>query len=118
MYGERRTHSKSPRVPRGESSSYTKVLATTLPTHNKFSNFFVVEILVVFRRRFFLDRELYLQNHPPKPRRETMAERAARYRGLMDENGWTRAELARQLGVSRAWVTKVLSLLSYDIGLG
>jgi hypothetical protein len=28
--------------------------------------------------------------------------------GLMDENGWTWAELARQLGVSRAWVTKVL----------
>ncbi|UCH09775.1 MAG: helix-turn-helix transcriptional regulator [Fidelibacterota bacterium] len=26
----------------------------------------------------------------------------------MDENGWTRAELARQLGVNRAWVTKVL----------
>ena len=75
---------------------------------NKFANFFVVEIPVVFRRQFFLDRKLYLQNHPPKARRETKAERATRYQRLMEENGWTRAELARQLGVSRAWVTKVL----------
>ena len=52
--------------------------------------------------------ELYLQNHPPKPQRETIEERATRFHRLMDENGWTRAELARQLGVSRAWVTKVL----------
>ena len=75
---------------------------------NEFANHFVVEIPVVFRRHFFLDRELYLQNHPPKPKRETKADRAVRFRRLMEDNGWTRAELARQLGVSRAWVTKVL----------
>ena len=85
---------------------------------NKFSNFFVVEIPVVYRRQFFLDRELYLQNQPPKPRHDTMAERAARFKRLMDENDWTRAELARQLGVSRAWVTKVLNLRSYGSGPG
>ena len=34
--------------------------------------------------------------------------RANEYQGLLDKNGWTRAELARQLGVSRAWVTTVL----------
>ena len=34
--------------------------------------------------------------------------RAKEYQGLLDENGWTRSELARQLGVSRAWVTTVL----------
>ena len=34
--------------------------------------------------------------------------RAARFQRLMDENDWTRSELARQLGISRAWVTKVL----------
>ncbi|MEE9465109.1 MAG: helix-turn-helix transcriptional regulator [Candidatus Neomarinimicrobiota bacterium] len=38
-----------------------------------------------------------------------MEARAHRFQRLMDENGWSRAELARQLGVSRAWVTKVLS---------
>ena len=75
---------------------------------NKFANFFVVEIPVVYRRGFFLDRELYMQNNPPKPHRDTMEERAVRFQQLMDENDWTRAELARQLGVSRAWVTKVL----------
>ena len=52
------------------------------------SNFFVVEILVVFRRYFFLDKKLYLQNHPPKPGRETKEERAARFQRLMDEHGW------------------------------
>jgi DNA-binding XRE family transcriptional regulator len=79
-----------------------------LGTTSKLANFFEVEIPVVFRRKFFLDKELYLQNHPPKPRRETKAERVAHFQRLMDDNGWTRAELARQLGVSRAWVTKVL----------
>jgi hypothetical protein len=73
------------------------------------SNFFEVEIPVVFRRKFFLDKELYLQNHPAKPLRETKEGRAARFQRLMDENGWTQAELASQLGVSRAWVTKVLN---------
>ena len=73
------------------------------------SNFFVIEIPVVFRRYFFLDKAAYLANLPPKPKHETGEERATRFQRLMDDNGWTRAELARQLGVSRAWVTKVLS---------
>ena len=34
--------------------------------------------------------------------------RAKEYQDLLDKNGWTRAELARQLGVSRVWVTTVL----------
>ena len=34
--------------------------------------------------------------------------RAQEYQGLLEKNGWTRAELARRLGVSRAWVTTVL----------
>ena len=35
--------------------------------------------------------------------------RAQEYQGLLEKNGWTRAELARQLGVSRVWVTTVLN---------
>ena len=35
--------------------------------------------------------------------------RANEYQGLLDKTGWSRAELARQLGVSRAWVTTVLN---------
>lgn len=34
--------------------------------------------------------------------------RAKEYRGLLEKNGWSQAELARQLGMSRAWVTTVL----------
>ena len=34
--------------------------------------------------------------------------RAMEYQGLLDKHSWTRAELARQLGVSRAWVSTVL----------
>jgi hypothetical protein len=68
----------------------------------------VIEIPVVFSRQFFLDKENYIANLPLKPPRETKEERAARFQRLMDDNGWIRAELARQLGVSRAWITKVL----------
>jgi hypothetical protein len=49
-----------------------------------------VEIPVMFRRQFFLDKELYLQNHPPKPKRETQEERAARFQRLMDEKAGRR----------------------------
>jgi len=69
----------------------------------------VIEIPVVFSRYFFLDKEAYIANLPQKPIRETKEERTARFQQLMDDNGWSRAELARQLGVSRAWITKVLS---------
>jgi DNA-binding transcriptional regulator LsrR (DeoR family) len=66
----------------------------------------------VFKRYFFLDKEAYIANLPPKPIRETIQERAASFQQLMDDNDWTRAELARQLGISRAWVTKVLGNLT------
>ncbi|KAA3616887.1 MAG: XRE family transcriptional regulator [Calditrichaeota bacterium] len=34
--------------------------------------------------------------------------RANDYRSLMESNNWNQAELARHLGVSKAWVTNVL----------
>lgn len=43
---------------------------------------------------------------PSRP--EVKARRAQEFRALMLKYGWTRAELSRQLGVSRAWVTRVL----------
>ena len=39
---------------------------------------------------------------------ELKTDRKKRYIKLMKRNNWTRAELARHLGVSRAWITKVL----------
>ncbi|NQV14567.1 hypothetical protein HQ531_03845 [bacterium] len=41
-------------------------------------------------------------------RREARLNRAQEYQQLIDDNGWTRAELTRHLGVSLAWVTIVL----------
>jgi len=52
-------------------------------------------------------RWLTLQEVREKEKRQRLA-RAREYQGLMDKNGWTRAELARQLGVSRSWVTMVI----------
>ena len=49
----------------------------------------------------------WLESKQVKPK-ETKLERQKRYSLLMKENGWTRAELSRQLGVSRAWVTMTL----------
>ena len=42
--------------------------------------------------------------------RQQRIARARGYQDLLDKNGWSRAELARQLGVSRAWVTTVLKV--------
>jgi hypothetical protein len=50
---------------------------------------------------------LTLLEHREHEKQQRMA-RAKEYQGLLDRNGWSRAELARQLGVSRAWVTTVL----------
>jgi hypothetical protein len=37
--------------------------------------------------------------------------RAQEFRQLMEDNGWSQADLARNLKVSRAWVTKVMNEL-------
>ena len=34
--------------------------------------------------------------------------RAQEFKRIMEENGWNKADLARHLGVSRAWVTMVM----------
>jgi len=48
---------------------------------------------------------------PPKPMKlGTRQELTAHYRGMLEENNWTQAELAKQMGVSRIWVTKVLKV--------
>lgn len=45
----------------------------------------------------------------PEVRKETPLERARRFQAMLDSGRATnRADLARQLGCSRAWVTKVL----------
>jgi transcriptional regulator with GAF, ATPase, and Fis domain len=41
--------------------------------------------------------------------RESKSQRKDRFIKLMKKNNWTRAELARHLGVSRAWISKVFN---------
>ena len=41
--------------------------------------------------------------------KQHVTDRKAEYLRLLDENNWSRAELARPLAVSRAWVTTVLN---------
>jgi DNA-binding XRE family transcriptional regulator len=40
--------------------------------------------------------------------RKERVNRSIEYQTMMEENGWTKADLARHLGVSRAWVTIVM----------
>ena len=59
-----------------------------------------------YRRSLLLEDDYtFILTSTAKPIKETNLERRKRYSLLMKENGWTRAELSRQLGVSRAWVT-------------
>jgi hypothetical protein len=37
--------------------------------------------------------------------------RAKEFEKIMDKNGWSKADLARYLGVSRAWVTQAMNKL-------
>ncbi len=64
----------------------------------------------------------------PRPRRARQSrpsrvaadrkKRARRFQAMLDaEPGITRADLARRLGFSRAWVTKVLGFAAIDTGL-
>jgi hypothetical protein len=49
---------------------------------------------------------------PPGSQKETPPERASRFQAMLDSGeARSRADLARLLGCSRAWVTKVLSTL-------
>jgi len=57
--------------------------------------------------RYHLGREN--TSPPPTITRESKVAKKNRYSDLMKENNWNRAELARHLGASRAWVSKVLN---------
>ena len=74
------------------------------------ANYFTFKVVAYSYRRGLLleDDYTFILSSTVKPSKETKLERQKRYSLLMKENGWTRAELSRQLGVSRAWVTMTL----------
>ena len=84
-----------------------------LRERNANSNHYEVHIPVVFGRQFFLDKELYCQSAPRKPRilDEHPIDKAERFVSLMNQYKWTQADLAKHLGISRARVTQILNVL-------
>ncbi len=76
------------------------------------ANYFTFKVVAYSYRQGLLleDDYTFILSSTVKPSKETKLERRMRYSLLMKENGWTRAELSRQLGVSRAWVTMTLGI--------
>ena len=70
-------------------------------------NYFTFKVIAYSYKRGLLleDDYAFILSSTVKPWKETKLERRKRYSLLMKKNSWTKAELARQLGVSRAWVT-------------
>ena len=72
-----------------------------------FSELFYIERSSNRGYRYYLGQE---QKQPPLIKtKESKIDRKIRFVAMMKENNCTRAELARYLSVSRAWVTKVLN---------
>ena len=66
------------------------------------------QIIVTFFRnlgnkQLKLSRDVIIQQW-----KDVKEKRAIEYKELITENGWSRAELARYLGVSRSWITQVM----------
>ena len=81
------------------------------PGTNDNTNYYSFRLTGYMYKYNLLDERQYTLVLPSikKPKKETMGERKVRFQKLMDENGWSRSELSRQLGVSTAWVSMVLN---------
>ena len=72
-----------------------------------FSESFYIERFSNKGYRYYLGKETIQPS--PISRSDSKLARKKRYIKLMKKNNWTRAELARHLGVSRAYVSNVLN---------
>ena len=74
------------------------------------ANYFTFKVVAYSYKQGFLleDDYTFILSSTVQPSKETKLERRKRYSLLMKENSWTKAELARQLAVSRASVTMTL----------
>ena len=85
------------------------LLRTSTPNSNflTFSESFYIERYKNKGYRYYLGKE---PKYAPQINiKESKDDRKKQFQIMMKNNNWTRAELARHLGVSRAWVTKVLN---------
>ena len=74
------------------------------------TNYFTFPVNAYYYGSYLLFEDEYsaILSLKKKPKRETTEERKERFIYLVNKYNFTRAELARHLGCSRAWVTKVL----------
>jgi len=77
------------------------------------TNYFTFPVNAYYYRRTFMFEDKYkdMKQSLIKPKKETKAERKQRFQDLVNKHDWSRADLARHLGCSRVWVTKVLTCL-------
>ncbi len=85
------------------------MLHSSIPNSNflVFSESFYIKHFKNKGYRYHLSRET--KQPPPINTSESNKDRKNRFIKLLKENKWTKAELARYLEVSRAWVSKVLN---------
>ena len=88
---------------------YVDLLRTSIPNSNflVFSESFYIKRFKNKGYRYYLGKEA--KQSPLIKTSESKADRKKRYITLIKKNNWTRVELARHLGVSCAWVSKVLN---------
>ena len=85
------------------------MLRTSMPNSNflVFSESFYIKRFKNKGYRYHLGKET--KQAPSIITRESKKDRKERFNGLLKKNNWTRAELARYLCVSRAWISKVFN---------
>lgn len=90
-------------------SGGTNLLRSSIPNSNflVFSESFYIKRFKNKGYQYHLCRET--KQPPPINTSESNKDRKERFKKLLIDNNWTRAELARYLGVSRAWVSNVLN---------
>ena len=125
----------SPDSANGNKKSPVKPSFCVLPRYNKKTNHFILSVHIQYidnkqqlrrsdyARTKFLKRRIYGYfynnlriNKPEGLTREELNDyyrkerinRSIEYQKLIEENDWSKADLARYLGVSRAWVTIVM----------
>ena len=77
---------------------------------NRNSNYFTFNIIAYsYKRELLLEGDYtFIISSKVKPIKESKTMRKERFKRLMKENNWTKAELSRELNISRAWVTMTL----------
>ena len=96
---------KKPLEMKGLSSGIPMLHGTN---HN--TNYFTFNVYAYYLNTYLMFEDQYLEHTKVrlKVKKESPEERKLRYENLLNKHQFSRAQLARYLGCSRAWVTIVL----------